>query len=66
MLGALTRAYEGEVAPIVGRRISDLDERARVDSALRAMSTKIAMVMLSYARLVGCEEQMEVAALAAL
>lgn len=64
MLGALTRTYEGEVAPIVGRLISDLDERARIDSALRAMSTKIAMVMLSYARLVGCEEQLELAALA--
>lgn len=64
MLGALTRTYEGEVAPIVERVVSDLDERARVDCALRAMSTKIGMVMLSYARLAGCEERLEVAALA--
>jgi hypothetical protein len=65
MLGALTSAYDDIVAPIVARSISDLDERARVNPALRAMSTKIGMAMLSYARMAGGEQQQqEVAVLA--
>jgi len=64
MLGPLTRAYEDVVAPIVERTISDLDERVQVDCALRAMSAKIGLAMLSYARLTGCEQRVEVAALA--
>jgi hypothetical protein len=63
-LGALTRAYEDVVAPIAERSISDLDEQARVSCALRPMSAKIGMAMLAYARLTGCEERLEVAALA--
>jgi hypothetical protein len=64
MLSALTRAYDDIVAPIVARSISDLGERARVNPALRAMSAKIGMIMLVYARMAGCEQQQEVAALA--
>jgi hypothetical protein len=63
-LGALTRAYEDAVAPIAARSISDLDDQARVSCALRPMSAKIGMVMLAYARLAGCEQRLEVAALA--
>lgn len=64
MLGALASAYDDVVAPIVARSVSDLDERTRVNLALRAMSTKIGMAMLNYARMVGGEQQPEVAALA--
>jgi hypothetical protein len=63
-LGALTRAYDDVVAPIAERSISDLDERDRVSYALRPMSAKIGMVVLSYARLAGSEQRPEVAALA--
>jgi hypothetical protein len=64
MLGALTSAYDEIVAPIVARSISNLNERARVNPALRATSTKIGMAMLSYAWMAGGEQQQEVAALA--
>ena len=63
-LGGLTSAYDDIVAPIVVRSISDLDERAQVNLALRAMSTKIGMAMLSYARMAGGERRPDVAALA--
>jgi hypothetical protein len=64
MLGTLSSAYDDVVAPIVVRSINDLDERARVNLALRAMSTKIGMAMLSYARMAGGEQGQEVAVLA--
>jgi hypothetical protein len=64
MLGPLTRAYDDVVAPIVEDTVSDLDERARVGCALRAMSAKAGMVILSFARLAGCEQRLDVAVLA--
>lgn len=64
MFGAVTGAYEDVVTPIVERTISDLDERAQVSCALGAMSAKIGVAMLSYARLAGCEQRLDVAALA--
>lgn len=64
MLSALTSAYDDVIAPIVAQSISDLDERARVNLALQAMSTKIGMMMLSYAKMAGGEQQQEVVALA--
>jgi hypothetical protein len=64
MLSALTGAYEDVVAPVVERTINDLDERAQVSCALRAMSAKIGVAMVSYARLAGCEQGLEIAALA--
>jgi hypothetical protein len=63
-LGPLTRAYEDVVAPIAERSLSDLDERVRVSCALRPMSAKIGMVMLTYAGLTGCEQRLDIAALA--
>lgn len=63
-LGPLTEAYDMVIAPIVERTITDLDERANANRALRAMSAKIGLAMLSYARLAGSEERLEVAALA--
>lgn len=62
--GALTTAYDNVVAPIVDRAIADVEERGRTNRALRAMSAKIGLVMLSYARLMGAQERLEVAALA--
>jgi hypothetical protein len=62
--GALTGAYQDVVVPIVERMIADLDEREQVNRALCAMSAKIGLAMLSYARLTGCERRMDVAALA--
>jgi hypothetical protein len=62
--GPLTQAYDLVVAPIVERTVTDRDERVRVNRALRAMSAKIGLAMLSYARLAGGEERLEVAALA--
>jgi hypothetical protein len=62
--GPLTEAYDMAVAPIVERSIADLDERVHAHRALRAMSAKIGLVMLSFARLAGGEERFEVAALA--
>jgi hypothetical protein len=64
VLGPLAGAYENVVAPIVERTISDLDERTEVTSALRAMSIKMGVAMLSYARMAGCEQPLEVAVLA--
>jgi hypothetical protein len=64
MLGELADAYEGVVAPIVARTVGDLDERARVGRALRAMSMKVGAAILSYARMAGGEQHREVAALA--
>ena len=63
-LGALTGAYDDVVVPIVERTISNLDEQVEVGLALRAMSTKIGMVMLCYAELAGCEQRPDIAALA--
>jgi hypothetical protein len=63
-LAALTSAYDDVVAPIVERTISNLDEQVEVGLALRAMSTKIGMVMLCYAELAGCEQRPDIAALA--
>jgi hypothetical protein len=62
--GPLTEAYDMVVAPIVERAIANLDERVNANRALRAMSAKIGLAMLSYARLAGGEECLEVAALA--
>jgi hypothetical protein len=64
MLGPLTDAYDDVVAPIVERTITDRGERARADCALRAMSVKIGLVMLGYARMTGCDLSPDVAALA--
>ncbi len=60
----LTGAYEDVVAPIVERTISDPHERVQVSRALRAMSAKIGLAMLIYARLAGCEQRLEVSVLA--
>lgn len=62
--GDLTRAYDNVVAPIVYRSIADVDERAKADRALRAMSAKIGLALLSFARLAGVQAPPEVAALA--
>lgn len=62
--GALTQAYDRVVAPIVERTIVDLEERVRANRALRAMSSKIGLAMLSYARMAGGKQHLEVAALA--
>jgi hypothetical protein len=64
MLRVLTGAYEQVAAPIVERTVSDIDERAEVNRALRATCVKIGVIMLTYARLAGCEQRPEVAALA--
>ncbi len=61
---ALNEAYEDVVAPIVRQAISDPETRTRVDRALHVMSAKIGISMLSYARLAGCEQRLDVAALA--
>jgi hypothetical protein len=60
----LTQAYDTVVAPIVERTITDPENRVHVNRALRAMSAKIGLAMLSYARLAGCEERLEITALA--
>lgn len=62
--GALTEAYDEVVAPIVDRMLTDVDERAKANRALRAMSAKIGLAVLSYARLTGEQDQLEIAALA--
>jgi len=62
--GGLTDAYDRVVAPIVERTITDVDERAKENRALRAMSAKIGLALLSYTRLAGVAEQVEVAAVA--
>lgn len=63
-LRGLTEAYDQIVAPIVDRTITDVGERAVTNRALRAMSAKIGVAVLSYARLAGVPGQFEVAALA--
>ena len=63
-LNELTRAYDNVVAPIVAEAIGDPAERARADRALRAMSMKIGLAMLNYARMSGSEQRPDVAALA--
>jgi hypothetical protein len=63
-LGDLSGAYDLVVTPAVESAITDPAERAGVNAALRAMSMKMGMAMLSYARLAGCEQPFEVAALA--
>lgn len=60
----LNEAYEDVVAPIVRQAISDPETRTGVDRALRAMSVKIGVALLSYARLTGCEPRLDVVALA--
>jgi hypothetical protein len=63
-LGDLSDAYDRVVTPSVECAITGLAEQTRVNAALRAMSMKMGMAMLSYARLAGCEQRFEVAALA--
>lgn len=63
-LGDLMHAYDDVVVPIVDRTVSDPADRVRISQALRAMSMKIGLVMLIYARMVGCEQQLEVVVLA--
>jgi hypothetical protein len=63
-IGDLSGAYELVVARIIECEIKDVNERIRVNGALRATSMKIGMAMLQFARLAGCEQQLEVAALA--
>lgn len=60
----LARAYEEVVAPIVERTVHDERRRVQVNSALHAMSTKIGLAMLNYARLAGCGQPFEISALA--
>jgi hypothetical protein len=64
VLGDLSDAYDRVVTPAVERAVTDVSERAHVNVALRAMSMKMGMAMLSYAWLTGCDRQLEVAALA--
>jgi hypothetical protein len=63
-LGNLASAYADVVSPAVDRQVADKAHRAEVDAALRSMSMKMGMAMLSYARLVGREQRFDVAALA--
>lgn len=63
-LGDLTQAYDEVVAPVVDLTISDPAHRVQVDHALRAMSVKIGLVMLNYARMAGCRQSLRVVALA--
>lgn len=64
MLTPLATAYDDIVAPAVARSVGDPRERARVNCAIRAMSVKIGETLVSYARLVGIEPRLEIAALA--
>jgi hypothetical protein len=57
-LDDLTGAYDEVVAPLVDQEVSDPDDRVRVGDALRAMSVKIGLTMLGYARAAGCEPQL--------
>jgi hypothetical protein len=63
-LRALASAYEGIVAPIVARTVTDLDERDRLGRALKAASMKVGTAILSYARMAGAEQRDDVAAIA--
>jgi hypothetical protein len=63
-LRPLTAAYQVAVAPVVDQVIGDPADRARVGDALRAMSVKIGLTMLCYARAAGREPQPAVVALA--
>lgn len=64
MLRPLAAAYDAAVTPLVHAAIGDPAERSRVDGALRAMSLKIGMAMASFARLTGCEPDLELLTLA--
>ncbi len=63
-LDGLTSGYARAVAPLVDGVLGDLGDRVRVGDALRAMSVKIGLAMLAYARAVKREPQVEVVALA--
>lgn len=60
----LAETYDQVVKPIVERVIAHPAERASVNLALRSMSLKIGVSILSYAKLVGAEPYLEIAALA--
>lgn len=61
---ALASAYEGIVAPIVARTITDHNERTRLEHALKAASMKVGTAILSYARMTGAVPRQDVAAIA--
>ncbi len=63
-LPALTESYAGVVEPLVAGTLTDPDERARVDAALRAMSVKFGLALLGWARLTGRPPRPDVAVLA--
>jgi hypothetical protein len=64
VLHGLGDAYDQVVTPAVERTVAGVAERASVNVALRAMSMKMGMAMLSYSWLAGCEQRLEVAVLA--
>jgi hypothetical protein len=63
-LGPLANTYDDVVAPIAAATINDPGELASVTCALRAMSTKIGLIMLGYAWMADCEPRLDLAALA--
>ncbi|MCK2212323.1 hypothetical protein MF672_000700 [Actinomadura sp. ATCC 31491] len=63
-VGRLAGVFDALVAPLVDEIVRDPGERRRARKALREMSLKIGYAVLSYARMTGRGEPMEVAALA--
>jgi hypothetical protein len=63
MLPVLMDAYDREVAPVVAVIVNPA-ARVSVDRALRAMSIKIGLSMVNFARLAGCALRVDIAVLA--
>jgi hypothetical protein len=64
MADGLSGVYDQVVTPVVERTMEDLAERTHVNGTLKAASVRFGMAMLSFARLAGCEQRLDVSALA--